>query len=119
MTGQPSTSDTTLPQPRMSDRGFVVGPCIRPKLARRIADALAALNALRNDDPDRDESSHFTSTPGSIAIYNADMWEDLPRDANDQPVGENRALVGWLHLEDENCWVFVPYVAQIEEPSDD
>lgn len=90
------------PLPRKQPNGFYAAPTLYPRELRQVADLIEALVAFERPDPTGEQSTHFVGA-AELAIY------DEEQSTQDAPV-----LLGWVCQHDAACWVFVPYVDEIE-----
>lgn len=97
-----------VPQPRRRDDGVLVAPILYPRFLRQVADALDALTAFEAEQDDHKEAAHYIGTGRfSLPLFDEEL-------TNDDDLLEG--LSGWLVQEDQACWVFVPYVPELENP---
>lgn len=99
-------AEFVVPKPRRKDRGdFYVAPILYPRMLRQVADLIDALTALESPDPSNKESAHFVAH-AELPIYDEESTKD-----DDSYAG----LEGWVCQYGAGCcWVFVPYVPEIE-----
>lgn len=80
-----------------------------PTFLRRVANALDALVKFEASDPAEYENPHYAAHV-DIPLYDVEMCADAGDDPN-----LLTGLEGWLHQLDEKCWVFVPYVKELQD----
>jgi hypothetical protein len=90
----------SLPEPRRDSRGFIAAPVLYPRFA------LDAMVAFEQPDAAGQEAPHFVGGRAVLPLIDEEQQEDGRPEAG---------LDGWLVQYDSQCWVFVPYVDEIEQ----
>jgi hypothetical protein len=102
------------PQPKKAQYHGFVAPVLYPQMLRKIADTLDALIAFEDEDPTNREGTYFVGMPNGLALplySEADVT--LPGEDENDPYKD---LQGWFMQYDAQCWVFIPYIKEIENP---
>ncbi len=89
--------------PRRRENGAYIAPTLYPRELRQVADLIDALTAFEEPDSTNKESTHYVGH-SELAIYD-----------EEQSTNEKQVLLGWVCQYDTACWVFVPYIKEIEQ----